>query len=111
MAVDAVMSVVGRVGDRVRDRDGSRGRREKCRGRCDGRGPAGDQVCQLQIFNELVQDAVATSRGRVDVDKVRRRLDGGEAMTDGGHVGDAREVDERRGEPHRRGRESDTRTL
>ena len=32
-------------------------------------------------------------------------------LTDGGHVGDAREVDERRGEPHRRGRESDTRTL
>ena len=32
-------------------------------------------------------------------------------VTDGGHVSDAREVDERRGEPHRRGRESDTRTL
>ena len=66
---------------------------------------------RLVTDNELVQDAVATSRGRVDVDKVRRRLPGGEAMTDGGHVGDAREVDERRGEPHRRGRESDTRTL
>ena len=49
----------------------------------------------------------------VDVDEKvearRLRLDGGEAILDGGHSGDAREVDERRSGPHRRERESDSR--
>ena len=61
-----------------------------------------------RIFLELCQDAVANRDG-VDVDEARHRLDGGEAILDGGHSGDAREVDERRSGPHRRERESDSR--
>ena len=48
----------------------------------------------------------------VDVDEKvearRLRLDGGEAILDGGHSGDAREVDERRSGPHQRERERAT---
>ncbi len=68
--------------------------------KCDGPG--------LVIKRASCEAAVGNGDG-VDVDEARRlRLDGGEAILDGGHSGDAREVDERRSGPHQREREGAT---
>ena len=62
----------------------------------------------LNFFSNCVRMPSPTETGltsmKLDVD-----LTGGVAILDGGHSGDAREVDERRSGPHRRERESDSR--
>ena len=66
------------------------------------------RFANLIFFSNCVRMPSPTETGltsmKLDVD-----LTGGVAILDGGHSGDAREVDERRSGPHRRERESDSR--